>query len=85
MSILSGVYFGTMDVLTQEHYNTAQAHFGTRIFWHMDVSANVHFGTVQSNIDISAQTFQHGCSGSFIVIILSFEQCHVLYPMNCTP
>ena len=34
---------------------TALEHYSTRIFRHTDISAYVHFGTLQSNIDISAQ------------------------------
>jgi hypothetical protein len=37
----------------------AWGHFGTKIFQEMDVSAFVDLGTLQSDIDILAQTFWH--------------------------
>ena len=40
---------------------TTLGNFGIRIFRHMDVLAHVHFGTVQSNLDILAQTFRQRC------------------------
>ena len=55
----------------QEHFNmgifwhhgrfSALEHFSTRIFWHMDILAHLHFDTMQSNIDILAQTFRTLC------------------------
>ena len=35
--------------------------FSARTFWHENISAWVCFGTMKSNIDILAQSFQHGC------------------------
>ena len=40
---------------------SAPEHFGTGIFWHLNISAHGYFGTLQSNMDISAQTFRHLC------------------------
>ena len=37
----------------------ALENIGTRIFQHMDISALGNFGTMQSNMDVSAQTFWH--------------------------
>ena len=40
---------------------SAPEHFGTGIFRHLNISAHGYFGTLQSNMDVSAQTFRHLC------------------------
>ena len=40
---------------------SAPEHYGTGIFWHLNISAHGYFGTLQSNMDVSAQTFWHLC------------------------
>ena len=35
----------------------ALGHFGTRIFWHMDVLAHINFGTMQSKIHCVAKVY----------------------------
>ena len=62
--------FRQMNISTREHFDMgtfrheeflAQEHFGTGIFRHLNISAHGYFGTLQSNIDVSAQTFWHLC------------------------
>ena len=60
-----------------------------RIFWKMDILAHIHFGTMQSNIDISAQTFWPGCpcaetSMCQNILVPEMSQCHNL-PMQKSP
>ena len=49
------------------HHGNISAHApfcaadGTRNFRHLHISAHGYFGTLQSNMDISAQTFRHLC------------------------
>ena len=60
--------FWLKEILALEYFNMAPwtfwhkdvgalEHFSTRIFQYIDVSAHVHFGTVQSNRDISAGVY----------------------------
>ena len=40
---------------------SAPEHFGTGIFRHLNISAQGYFGTLQSNMDVLAQTFRDLC------------------------
>ena len=51
--------FGTGNFRHKEF--SAPEHFGTGIFRHLNISAHGYFGTLQSNMDVSAQTFRHLC------------------------
>ena len=51
--------FGTGNFRHEEF--SAPEHFGTGIFRHLNISAHGYFGTLQSNMDVSAQTFRHLC------------------------
>ena len=57
--ILTWEIFGTGNFRCEEF--SAPEHFGTGIFRHLNISAPGYFGTLQSNIDILAQTFRHLC------------------------
>ena len=59
--ISSRDFFGTRRFQHENIFLWHHRGLGTGTFWLKDISAHVHFGIVQSNIDILAQTFRHGC------------------------
>ena len=69
-NISAHALFGAADVPANGLFNNrtfqhgeflAWGIFGTRNFWHLNISAQGYFGTLQSNMDVSAQTFRHLC------------------------
>ena len=52
-------HFGTGNFRHEEF--SAPWKFRHGIFWHLNISTHGYFGTLQSNMDVLAQTFRHLC------------------------